>query len=77
MNTWKKVGNFNVTLINSQIIKQCDIIFLAVKPQYLDEALSTSSSDGKNDQLGKLFISIIVGIPLDILDNVNIIFYFV
>ena len=71
---WKDYG-VNSTLKNYEILENCDIIFLAVKPHILDEALQTCTSSVKII-FGKLFISVIVGIPLDVLIQVSKYFFY-
>ncbi len=45
---------------NKQVVAAADVIFLAVKPQYIDAAMA----DAKTLSDGKLFVSIAAGIPL-------------
>lgn len=72
LSVWKNNG-INTTFNNYEVVQNCDIIFLAIKPQMLDEALKTSKPPGYT--VGKLFVSVMVGIPLDVLDAVSH-FYF-
>jgi pyrroline-5-carboxylate reductase len=66
---WKEVG-VNTSLLNNEVIQNCDIIFLAVKPDVLEEAIRTCKPQTLYKQ-DKLFISVIVGIPLNILKMVS------
>ncbi|KAJ8668880.1 hypothetical protein QAD02_000139 [Eretmocerus hayati] len=65
LSIWKNIG-VNTTLNNWEVIANTDYIFLAVKPQYLDEALLTCTSSNSTFE-GKVYISVILGISLDIL----------
>ncbi|XP_015121251.1 pyrroline-5-carboxylate reductase [Diachasma alloeum] len=62
---WKKLG-VHTTLNNSEVILNCKTIILAVKPQFLDTALaSLHVLRSREDLPNKLFVSVIVGIPID------------
>lgn len=62
----------HATLKNEEVVSNCDIIFLAVKPHLLDDALSTikKESDGKFED--KLFVSVLAGVTLKMLNDVSI-----
>ncbi|XP_008204330.1 pyrroline-5-carboxylate reductase [Nasonia vitripennis] len=66
LSVWESVG-INITFNNYEVVQNSDVIFLAVKPQMLDEALRTCKPP--HHTTGKLFVSVIVGIPLDTLDE--------
>lgn len=70
LSVWKNFG-INTTLSNHEVVRNCSIVFLCVKPHILDEALSTCSMNPINFQ-GKLYVSVIVGISLECLDSVSI-----
>lgn len=72
LDIWMK-WNANVTLDNSEVAEKCDIIFLAVKPYLLSNAVATMYSEEKLDRISnKLFVSILAGITLETLGNVNV-----
>lgn len=68
LSVWENVG-VNITFNNYEVVQNSDIIFLAVKPQMLDEALKTCKP--LHHTTGKLFVSVILGIPLNLLDEVS------
>ena len=53
----KKYG-ISVTMDNRMIVKHCDVVFLAVKPQFLAEVIEEIKEDVTD---GTLFISIVAG----------------
>ncbi|XP_011500141.1 PREDICTED: pyrroline-5-carboxylate reductase 1, mitochondrial [Ceratosolen solmsi marchali] len=67
LSVWKDYG-MNATLHNYEVIEHCDIIFLSVKPHILNEALQTCKSPSGVFK-GKLYISVIVGISLNVLEE--------
>ncbi|KAF2881081.1 hypothetical protein ILUMI_25083 [Ignelater luminosus] len=70
LDIWVK-WNANVTLDNSEVTEKCDIIFLAVKPYLLSNAVATMYSEKKLKKISnKLFVSILAGITLETLENV-------
>ncbi|KAK3929239.1 Pyrroline-5-carboxylate reductase 3 [Frankliniella fusca] len=56
----------NATHSNDEIVKNCDIIYLAVKPQYLSDALSKISFSKEQ----RLFVSIIAGVTTNSLEEI-------
>ncbi|KAL1115609.1 hypothetical protein AAG570_005899 [Ranatra chinensis] len=52
----------SIIYFTDDVLSECDVVFLAMKPQYLDEAVSSLNS-GKNPKT-KLFISILVGVTI-------------
>lgn len=51
----------------------CEIIFLAMKPQMLDDALKCTKETMTIHHHYKLFVSVLVGVTLETLSNVKII----
>lgn len=49
-----------LTIDNKEVMKKCEIIVLAIKPQIADEVLAEVSSTYSND---KLLVSILAGVP--------------
>ncbi|XP_034250426.1 pyrroline-5-carboxylate reductase 3 isoform X2 [Thrips palmi] len=66
LRSWKEKG-MNVTHRNDDIVKNCKTIFLAVKPQYLNEALSAITPT--LDKIPRLFVSVIAGISSTALEE--------
>lgn len=66
LKSWKDKG-MNVTHQNDNIVRNCKIIFLAVKPQYLNEALSAITP--AEDKTPRLFVSVIAGISSTALEE--------
>ncbi|CAL1689331.1 unnamed protein product [Lasius platythorax] len=62
---WKDLGA-HPTLNNNEVVNNCDIIFLTVKPNMLDDALNTIVGK-KAIEKSKLFISVLAGVSLEIL----------
>ncbi|XP_078035523.1 pyrroline 5-carboyxlate reductase [Augochlora pura] len=62
---WSNIGT-RTTLENKEVLKNCDIIFLAVKPHMLNEALESLRST-ELSVYDPLFVSVLVGISLDTL----------
>jgi len=67
---WNNLG-VHTTLKNNEVMSNCDIIFLAVKPHILDDALSSIIESQTEKFKNKLFISVLAGISLNILHDVN------
>lgn len=70
---WRDLG-VHPTLKNNEVVNNCDIVFLTVKPHMLDDALETFSITNK--KVGekfesKLFISVLAGVSLDTLHSVS------
>lgn len=71
MNSWKELGAHTST-DNSLVAKEADVIFLAVKPHILTEALKQIESSPIASQIkNKLFISILAGITIKDLEEVR------
>lgn len=66
---WKELGA-HPTLKNNEVINNCDVIFLTVKPNMLDDALKTMRKESGDKFESKLFVSVIAGVPLAVLHNV-------
>ncbi|KOC60524.1 Pyrroline-5-carboxylate reductase 2 [Habropoda laboriosa] len=66
---WNDLGA-HATLKNGEVVDNCDIIFLAVKPHMLDNALEgmVLTMTKKASHL-LLFVSVLVGVTLDTLAN--------
>ncbi|KYN17429.1 PREDICTED: pyrroline-5-carboxylate reductase 1, mitochondrial-like [Trachymyrmex cornetzi] len=64
---WKDLGA-HATLKNNEVVKNCDIVFLTVKPHMLDDALETIVERKAGEKFEtKLFISVLAGVSLDVL----------
>lgn len=63
---WSDLGA-HTTLKNGLVIENCDIVFLAMKPHVLDEALNGIKFEGKIPN--PLFISVLVGVSIETLHN--------
>ncbi|XP_029160873.1 pyrroline-5-carboxylate reductase [Nylanderia fulva] len=61
---WKDLGT-HPTLDNDDVVINCDIIFLTVKPLMLDDAVTTIGR--KVTHKNKLFISVLAGVSLETL----------
>lgn len=71
LDAWKEMGA-NVFTDNSIVAKEADVIFLAVKPHILTEALKQIfSSEHAKDVKNKLFISILAGVTTSDLEEVS------
>lgn len=69
LDLWKDLGT-NTTLRNGEVFDNCDIIFLAVKPNMLKNAIDSTHSSTKKrsyNNTSPLFVSVLVGIQLDTL----------
>lgn len=65
---------------NATVVEEADIIFLAVKPHILAEAVANVYATLKNPAkiTNKLFVSILAGVTLESLENVlNYLFYII
>lgn len=65
---WKDLG-VNVTVDNGKIIKECEIIFLAVKPHLLDEAIRGCMLTKPFNER-RLVISVLAGTSISVLKEV-------
>lgn len=70
LDSWKELGA-NVTIDNAIVAKESDIIFLAVKPHILTEAIK-QIVDTKQEIKDKLFVSILAGITIKDLELVGL-----
>lgn len=71
LDSWKALGA-NVSTENSVVAKESDVIFLAVKPHILKEALHNISKSSLAPQIiNKLFVSILAGITTKDLEEVG------
>lgn len=69
---WKDLGA-HATLKNGDVVDNCDIIFLAMKPHMLDDALEGMKNTMTKKVSHRLFVSVLVGVTLDTLAHVRII----
>ncbi|XP_034174719.2 pyrroline 5-carboyxlate reductase [Osmia lignaria lignaria] len=65
---WADLGA-HATLKNGEVVDNCDIVFLAMKPHMLDDALKGIQTTMKKKVSNMLFISVLVGVTLDTLYN--------
>ncbi|CAK9830022.1 Pyrroline-5-carboxylate reductase 2 [Anthophora retusa] len=65
---WNDLGA-HATLKNGEVVDNCDIIFLAVKPHMLDSALEGIKATMTKKVSNILFVSVLVGVTLDTLTN--------
>ncbi|KAL0111633.1 hypothetical protein PUN28_013074 [Cardiocondyla obscurior] len=69
---WKNL-KAHVTLENREVISNCDVIFLAVKPLMLDDVLTPLINIHQNmlckKFTNKLIVSVLAGIPLNVLHS--------
>lgn len=68
---WKELGACP-TLKNREVLSNCEIIFLTVKPYMLDNALSIEGKESGGKFENKLFVSVLAGVPLKALETVSI-----
>ncbi|XP_050308554.1 uncharacterized protein LOC126744967 isoform X2 [Anthonomus grandis grandis] len=62
LDSWKELGT-NVSTSNALVAKESDVVFLAVKPHILKDAVAEMASSALLDQIkDKLFVSILAGI---------------
>lgn len=69
---WEKAGA-NITIHNGKVAEVVDVIFLAIKPHILANAIANiydTVSDIRKVH-NKLFVSILAGITLEALENVG------
>lgn len=67
---WNDLGA-HATLKNGQVVENSDVIFLAVKPQMLDDALAGIKETLTKSVRGKLYVSVLIGVTLDALHSVS------
>ncbi|XP_011878601.1 PREDICTED: pyrroline-5-carboxylate reductase 1, mitochondrial [Vollenhovia emeryi] len=63
---WRDLG-VHPTLENNEVVCNCDIVFLTVKPHMLDDALATVGRRADEKFESKLFVSVLAGVSLDVL----------
>ncbi|XP_020288097.1 pyrroline-5-carboxylate reductase [Pseudomyrmex gracilis] len=63
---WKDLGA-HFTLKNNEVVNNCEVIFLTVKPNILDDALKTIPKVSGEKLENKLFVSVMAGVPLEVL----------
>ncbi|CAH2018062.1 unnamed protein product [Acanthoscelides obtectus] len=69
LDSWKELGA-NVSTKNAYVVKEADIIFLAVKPHILCDAIGTiTASPVAKEIKNKLFISILAGVTIKNLED--------
>ncbi|KAI4489451.1 hypothetical protein M0802_011123 [Mischocyttarus mexicanus] len=66
LTAWKKLGT-NDTFKNGEVVENSDIIFLAVKPHLLDEAIEGVIKTLNKKNRNKLYVSVLAGVTLDTL----------
>lgn len=66
---WKDIG-VHTTLRNKEVVENSDTIFLAMKPNMLDDAISAISETIDKQFENKLFVSVLVGVTLETLCKV-------
>lgn len=59
--------NANTTFNNGEVFDNCDIVFLAVKPQFLEEAMNITVTK----PFFGIVISVIVGVTIESLEKVS------
>ncbi|KAG6795553.1 uncharacterized protein LOC107998629 isoform X1 [Apis cerana] len=65
---WNDLGA-HATLKNGEVVDNCDIIFLAMKPHMFDDALKGIRETMTSKASHILFVSVLVGVTLDCLAN--------
>lgn len=65
---WNDLGA-HATLKNGEVVDNCEIIFLAMKPHMLDDALNGILSTITEKESHVLFVSVLVGVTLETLAN--------
>ncbi|KAK9891727.1 hypothetical protein WA026_016523 [Henosepilachna vigintioctopunctata] len=69
LNIWKEKGA-NISIHNYEVARNADVIFLAVKPHFLKNALDGILENNNVDDIkNKLFISILAGYTLEDLEQ--------
>ncbi|XP_014470309.1 PREDICTED: pyrroline-5-carboxylate reductase 3 [Dinoponera quadriceps] len=75
--SWRELGT-RPTLKNHEVLDNCDVVFLAVKPHNLDDVIVSELSRMQHESKpsiriskfrNKLFISLLAGVTLDILED--------
>lgn len=71
LNEWKDKGA-HIYSENGIVVDQADIIFIAVKPHILPEAIANMYDTLPHvPSKPKLFVSILAGVPIEQLENVS------
>ncbi|XP_053980608.1 uncharacterized protein LOC128877379 isoform X2 [Hylaeus volcanicus] len=65
---WSDLGA-HATFKNGEVFDNCDVIFLAMKPHVLDDAIDGLKATMLCKSSKPLFVSVLVGVPLDTLAN--------
>ncbi|XP_046996195.1 pyrroline-5-carboxylate reductase-like isoform X3 [Schistocerca americana] len=65
---WIQFGT-HTTTENGCVVENSDVIFLAMKPIYLDAALMDIKNTLKQPVSNKLFVSLLAGVPLKVLEE--------
>ncbi|RZB66631.1 pyrroline-5-carboxylate reductase 3 [Asbolus verrucosus] len=65
---WNNLGA-HITTENGMVVTESDVIFLAVKPHVLPEAVANVYETLRKPVKGKLFVSILAGVTLEALEN--------
>lgn len=60
---WKNAG-INTTNNNCEVLSKCNIILLAMKPQFLDNAIQSLQACNEGSHFERLFISILAGVTI-------------
>lgn len=67
---WKDLGA-NITTKNGEVVDNCDIIFLGVKPGILSNAIAGCSDTLSVQSKSVLFVSMLVGISIENIHKVS------
>ena len=62
----KSAHGIVTTADNHELVKRCDVIVLAVKPQVIDKVLSAIAPDVTKD---KVVVSVAAGVPISVLES--------
>ncbi|XP_046595043.1 uncharacterized protein [Neodiprion pinetum] len=65
---WSDLGA-HATLKNGEVVENTDVIFLAMKPQMLDDALAGIAKTITKCPPSKLYVSVLVGVTLEVLQT--------
>ncbi|XP_076766862.1 pyrroline 5-carboyxlate reductase isoform X1 [Xylocopa sonorina] len=65
---WNDLGA-HATLKNGEVVDNCEIVFLAMKPHMLDDALDGIRRTMTKTDLEIIFVSVLVGVTLESLTN--------
>lgn len=68
---WNDLGA-HATLKNGEVVDNCEIIFLAMKPHMLDDALECIKETMTVKAVHKLFVSVLAAVTLESLANVKL-----